>query len=188
MDGGEADPGALGLGGLALTTFIFSMAYAGIISTECIGMIICMAIFYGGIAQFSAGMWEFRRGAIFGGTCFTSYGSFWMGLASMLILQAEGILPIVPATGLAVLFIAWGIFTAYATMAALKVSKAATVVLASLTIFFFLLAGGEYNSAITRIAGYEGIFSSLTAWYTSAGTLINTMHGRELVPLGVAEK
>ncbi|MBS7645071.1 MAG: acetate uptake transporter [Candidatus Bathyarchaeia archaeon] len=188
MDGEAADPAALGFGGLALTTFIFSMVNAGIAPVESLGAAIPMGLFYGGLAQFAAGMWDIRRGGILGGTSFSSYGAFWMGFAAMSILQARGILPAVPATGMAVLFIAWGIFTTYMTVGAVRASKAATAVFAALTVLFFLLAGGEFNSAIRRMAGYEGIICTLAAWYTSAGTLINKMYGRELIPMGAAEE
>ena len=37
-----------------------------------------LAIFYGGIAQLLAGMWEFAKGNTFGAVAFSSYGAFWM--------------------------------------------------------------------------------------------------------------
>jgi len=91
----------------------------------------------------------------------------------------------VPKEGLAVLFIAWGIFTLYATIASTRVNKAVTAVFVLLTILFFLLAIGEWNSTVHKIAGWEGIITALVAWYTSAGILINTMYGKQVVPLGV---
>ncbi|MGC8961515.1 MAG: acetate uptake transporter [Candidatus Bathyarchaeia archaeon] len=187
MDDELADPAALGFGGLALTTFMFNVVNAGITPAESLGVAAAMGLFYGGLAQFAAGMWDIRRGGILGGTSFSSYGAFWMGFAAMLLLQAKGALPVVPATGMAVLFIAWGIFSAYTTVGAVRASKAETMVFATLTVFFFLLAGGEFNPAVRRIAGYEGILSALTAWYASAGTLINKVHGKELLPMGAAE-
>jgi uncharacterized protein len=43
-------------------------------------------LFYGGLAQFCAGMWEFWRNNIFAGVVFTSYGSFWLNWAMYNIL------------------------------------------------------------------------------------------------------
>jgi succinate-acetate transporter protein len=54
-------------------------------------------------------------------------------------------------------------------------------------ILFFLLAAGEWNATVHKIAGYEGILCALIAWYTAAGVLINTLFGREVVPLGAAK-
>ena len=41
-------------------------------------LIACLALAYGGAAQFAAGMWEFAKGNTFGATAFTSYGAFWI--------------------------------------------------------------------------------------------------------------
>ena len=179
-----ANPAALGLGGFALTTFILNVVNAGIIPAESLGMVFPMGFFYGGLVQFAAGMWEIKRGDIFGGTCFTSFGAFWIGLALMILLETTGAIPKVPPAGMAVFLIAWGIFTAYATVGALRISWGVTTVFVTLTLLFFLLAAGEFNPLIKTIAGYEGIFCALTAWYCSAGILINTIYKREIVPLG----
>jgi hypothetical protein len=41
---------------------------------------------------------------------------------------------------------------------------------------------------VHKIAGYEGILCALIAWYTSAAVLINTLFGREIMPLGAAKE
>ena len=181
-----ANPGALGLGGFALTTFILSVVNTGIIPAESLGMVLPMGFFYGGLAQFAAGMWDFKRGDIFGGTCFSSFGAFWIGLAFMILLETMGVMPKVSPAGMAIFLIAWGIFTAYATIGALRISLGVTTVFVTLTLLFFLLAAGEFNPLIKTIAGYVGIFCVLTAWYCSAGILINTIYKREIVSLGYA--
>lgn len=182
-----ANPGALGLGGFALTTFILNIVNSGIVSGENLGMVLPVGIFYGGLAQFCAGMWEFKRGDTFGATCFSSFGAFWMAVALMVLLENTGTIEPVPREGMAVLFIAWGIFTAYATVASLKVAKAVTAIFVTLVILFFLLAAGEWNATIHKIAGYEGILCALIAWYCSAAILINTLFGRDVLPLGHAK-
>jgi succinate-acetate transporter protein len=146
-----------------------------------------VAMLYGGLAQFMAGMWDVRRGDIFGATCFSSFGAFWMGLALFFFMKLAGVQAFVavPPAGIAVVFIAWGIFTFYATIAALKLPKAITWVFITLTILFFLLAIGEFVPVVHTIAGYEGVLCALIAWYASAGTLINTVHGKTVLPLGV---
>lgn len=183
----QANPGALGLGGFALTTFLLNIVNAGLISKDNLGMVLPVGIFYGGLAQFCAGMWEFKRGDTFGATCFSSFGAFWMGVALMILLENTGVIPTVPREGMAVLFIAWGIFTAYATIASLKVNRAVTSIFVTLVILFFLLAAGEWNATVHKIAGYEGILCALIAWYTAAGVLINTLFGRDVLPLGAAK-
>jgi hypothetical protein len=73
-----ADPAPLGLGGFALTTFVLSAANAGWIPKGGDGVVIGLAAAYGGLAQFCAGMWEFKRNNTFGATAFTSFGA-WEG-------------------------------------------------------------------------------------------------------------
>jgi uncharacterized protein len=44
-----------------------------------------VALAYGGLAQFCAGMWEFACGNTFGALAFTSYGAFWISFATLFI-------------------------------------------------------------------------------------------------------
>src|SRR6266581_7097287 len=82
-----ANPAALGLGGFALTTFVLSTHNAGLApDLTWVGF----AIFYGGLAQFCAGMWEFKTGNTFGATAFSTYGAFWMGVAATVVLVLWG--------------------------------------------------------------------------------------------------
>ena len=68
-----ADPAPLGLAAFALTTFILSGHNATFIPDL---IWVGLALFYGGLTQLLAGMWEFRTGNTFGATAFTSYGAF----------------------------------------------------------------------------------------------------------------
>lgn len=183
-----ANPAALGLGGFALTTFILSIVNAELIPKESLGMVLPMGLFYGGMAQFCAGMWEMKRGDTFGATAFSSYSAFWIGLSTMIIMEYMGIIAPVPASGLAVLLIAWGIFTGYMMIGSLRLSKGIAVIFITLTILFFLLAAGEFNHTIKLIAGYGGILCALCAWYCSAAVLLESCYGREVLPLGKVKK
>ena len=174
-----ANPAALGLGGFALTTFLLSMVNAGLIAPESIGMVLPMGLFYGGLAQLLAGMWEFKSGNTFGATCFSSFGAFWIGLATMVLLEGAGVIAAVPPAGLTVFLIAWGIFTLYATVASFKISKG----LVSVFVPFFLLAAGEYSHGCKVTGGWFGLITAATAWYCSAAILINEAFGREVLPL-----
>jgi uncharacterized protein len=44
-----------------------------------------IALAYGGLAQFTAGMWEFACGNTFGALAFSSYGAFWISFACIFI-------------------------------------------------------------------------------------------------------
>src|SRR5216117_4183568 len=71
------DPAPLGLAAFALTTFVLSGHNASFIPD---GIWIGLAIFYGGLVQLLAGMWEFRNRNVFGATAFSTYGGFWLAL------------------------------------------------------------------------------------------------------------
>ena len=75
-----ADPGPLGLAGFGITTCILSLINAGVLEAGAMGVVLGLALAYGGGAQLLAGMWEFRKGNTFRPTAFTSYGTFWISL------------------------------------------------------------------------------------------------------------
>jgi len=77
-----ADPAPLGLAAFALTTFVLSSANAGLLPKTAEGVVFGLALFYGGIVQVFAGLWEFAKGNTFGATAFCSYGAFWLSNAS----------------------------------------------------------------------------------------------------------
>lgn len=77
-----ADPGPLGLVGFAATTFVLSSFNADLIDGSLLPVVLPLALFYGGLVQLLAGMWEFRKGNTFGATAFCSYGAFWLSYAA----------------------------------------------------------------------------------------------------------
>src|SRR5579884_82273 len=94
-----ADPAPLGLAAFALTTFLLSGHNATFIPDV---IWIGPALFYGGLAQFCAGMWEFRNRNVFGATAFSTYGGFWIGLGLWVEFVADpAVAAIKPATAAA---------------------------------------------------------------------------------------
>ena len=67
-----------------------------------------------------AGMWEFRKGNVFGATVFTSYGAFWLSFWAYLTFYAEGIPAEHHGVAPAGILIAWAIFTTLMLVAALR--------------------------------------------------------------------
>jgi succinate-acetate transporter protein len=180
-----ANPAPLGLAGFGLTTLILNIVNADLIAKESIGMVLPVGLFYGGLAQFLAGMWEMKKNNTFGFTAFSSFGAFWMALGIMIILENTEVVEPVPKEGLSVFLGAWGLFTAYMTIGTLKISRALQVVFATLTVLFFLLAVGEHNETVMKIAGWEGILCAASALYASAAQVINESWGRYVAPLGL---
>jgi len=182
-----ANPAPLGLAGFGLTTLILNIVNADLIATESIGKGLPVGLLYGGLAQFLAGMWEMKKNNTFGFTAFSSFGAFWMALGLMIILENTGVVEPVPKNGLSVFLGAWGLFTAYMFIGTLKISRALQVVFGTLTILFFLLAWGEHNETVMKVAGWEGIFCAASALYASAALVINETWGRYVLPLGLVK-
>src|SRR5947209_4076874 len=129
-----ADPAPLGLAGFALTTVLLSGVNAGLIKHVLVTVghahaltpvdaWIGMALFYGGLGQSMAGMWEFRNRNTFGATAFSSFGAFWMGLAIMVILgSANPALNFYGGQGAIWFLFLWAVFTTYMFVASLRTS------------------------------------------------------------------
>jgi uncharacterized protein len=164
-----ADPAPLGLAGFALTTFILSFANAGLIPKGGDAVVLGCAFAYGGIAQLAAGMWEFRRNNTFGATAFSSYGAFWIAFFFLVSYHVAKIPPGAVPAALGTFLLAWGIFTAYMTIAATHLSRPVLAVFILLTITFFLLAIGAYTgvTGLSAIGGWCGILTAIAAWYAS---------------------
>jgi len=181
-----ADPAALGLGAFALTTFVLSVVNAGLVPKTVEPVVFGLALTYGGAAQFAAGMWEFAKGNTFGATAFTSYGAFWISfwwLTGHTDLTKAGT---DVGKGIGLYLLAWGIFTLYMTIAALRTNMAILVVFVLLTITFFLLAIGDFTgtSFWAKTGGWFGIATAAAAWYASLATVANFTHKRTMFPVG----
>ncbi len=169
-----ADPAPLGLAGFALTTFILSAVNAGWIPKPGEPVVLGLALAYGGLAQFCAGMWEFKRNNTFGATAFTSYAAFWIAFALLVTFNVGGIPPESRPAAIGTFLLAWGIFSAIMTAAAITLSRPLLVVFILLTITFFVLAIGAFSSqaGLTVLGGYLGLGTAIGAWYVSAITVI----------------
>jgi succinate-acetate transporter protein len=176
-----ADPAPLGLAAFALTTFMLSGHNANFIPDL---MWVGLALFYGGLTQLLAGMWEFRKANTFGATAFASFGAFWLSYAA----YVKFVVPDLPtateykATGLFLL--AWAIFTAYMTIASMRVSGAVMMVFVTLTATFVLLTIGALGQHpnITKVGGIVGLVTAGFAWYASFATVTNDTWKRTLLP------
>ena len=180
-----ADPAPLGLAAFAATTFMLSVFNAGLMGESGEPIVFGMALFMGGIAQFAAGMWEFRTGNTFGAVAFTSYGAFWLSFWAFEQFYADTITN--EATlqhALGLYLITWGIFTAYMFIASLRMSVPVAIIFGLLTATFFLLGIGDATESegIVHAGGYAGIVTAIAAWYASFATVTNDTFGRKVLP------
>ena len=193
-----ADPAPLGLAAFALTTFIFSLVNAGIIvqgenpSQQIINLYLPLALFYGGLAQLIAGLFEFRNQNTFGLTGFVSYGAFWIGLATMNIFARQfEIAPSQLATAQGWFFLGWAIFTFIMLIASFGLNAGLITTFVLLFATFVLLSIGDLlggpegaGGPFVHIGGYVGIVTAIAAWYVAAADVINDTLGRTVLPVG----
>ena len=179
------NPGPLGLAGFALTTWLLSMINAGWYSGDSMGLVLAVALAYGGTAQALAGLMEIPRGNTFGATAFLSYGAFWWSLALFVLFLHDK----VPASFVGWYLALWGVFTLYMWVATWRSPRALQLVFFALWITFFLLAAGEWTglAVLHHAGGYGGLVTAALAFYLSAAEIINETHGRTVLPVGLAQ-
>jgi succinate-acetate transporter protein len=189
-----ADPGPLGLAGFAGTTFVLSVINANLVGggvATASGIVIGLALAYGGIAQLIAGIWEFRTGNTFGATAFCSFGAFWISFYVLLHIGATAIPKTELFSAVGLYLWMWGIFTAYMFFASLRTTGAVALVFLLLTITFIILgignsalAGGTATTNGTvKLGGWFGIFTAIAAWYASFAAVTNSTFGRVVLPV-----
>jgi uncharacterized protein len=179
-----ANPAPLGLAAFAMTTFVLSMFNANLVNEKGVPVVLGLALVYGGIVQLLAGMWEFRTGNTFGAVAFSSYGAFWISFWALEVFYAKSIGGNV-GHSVGLFLWAWAIFTAYMTVAALRVSGAVLLVFVLLTATFILLAIGAVgaHTTLTHWGGYIGLATAAAAWYASFAVVTNSTFKRTVLPV-----
>lgn len=177
-----SNPAPLGLFGFALTTILLNIHNAGFYGVT--AMIMSMGIFFGGFAQLLAGIMEWKKGNQFGSIAFISYGTFWLSLVFIWVAPIFGLPKATPIEmGCYLLF--WGLFTLMFFLQTLNGKKVGMLLFGLLTLLFILLAVGNFteNHTILKIAGFEGIFCGLVAFYEAAATMINEKYSKNILPM-----
>jgi uncharacterized protein len=187
-----ADPAPLGLAGFALTTFLLSGHNASFIPDL---IWVGPALFYGGLAQLLAGMWEFRNRNVFGATAFSTYGAFWMALGIFVVL-AETTKIVSAYTGgdltsaLAWFVFAFMMFNTYMLIGSMRVNVSVFLVFLTLEATEAVLVIGYFNLSHggtpwwLHAGGWLGVLTAAVAWYASAAGMLNGQAGRKVLPVG----
>jgi succinate-acetate transporter protein len=190
---GIADPGPLGLAGFAGTTFFLSVVNTNMLGASVQTIVLGLALFYGGLAQLLAGMWEFVKGNTFGAVAFSSYGGFWLSFWYLLNHLPDQ----APAKdllhGVGLYLLVWTIFTSYMAVGASRVSGAVLAVFVLLALTFLALTIGWLSESPTQLAansnawihigGWLGIITAIAAWYASFAAVTNWAYKRVVVPV-----
>jgi succinate-acetate transporter protein len=179
-----ADPAGLGLAAFALTTFLLSLVNAGILPKDTQPIVLAVALAFGGIAQLLAGMWEFRKGNVFGATVFSAYGAFWLSFWAYLTFYAEGIPKENHGVAAGWYLISWAIFTSLMLIAALRTTAVLALLFAVVDVVFILLGVGALTgtAGLTTAGGFIGIVAAALAWYLCAAGVTASTFGKPILP------
>ncbi|PWN48283.1 putative FUN34-transmembrane protein [Violaceomyces palustris] len=190
-----ANPAPLGLFGFAATTYTLSMYNIGARGVEVPNVVVGLALGYGGLAQFLAGMWEFASGNTFAATAFSSYGGFWFSYACILIpffgisegqVNPNGVPETQMADALGIYLSAWFIFTFIMLVASFRSSIGLVTLFFFLDITFLLLFIAEFggNANVKTAGGAFGILTAAIAWYVGAAGLLSPDTSFFQLPVG----
>ncbi|KAJ7202144.1 GPR1/FUN34/yaaH family-domain-containing protein [Mycena pura] len=176
---GVANPASLGLFSFASTTFILSFYNTNVDGITAPNVVVGMALFCGGLAQFLAGMWEFPRGNTFGATAFTSYGAFWLSFATI-FWPSSGIIAAYKTDkelndALGIYLFSWFIVTVFFLIGSIRKSVAFIALFGFLSLTFLLLAVGKFvpeKPKITVAGGGVGIVTAFIAYYIGLSDLL----------------
>ncbi|KAL0579073.1 hypothetical protein V5O48_002915 [Marasmius crinis-equi] len=173
-----ANPAPLGLFSFASTTLILSFYNTTVRGIHTPNIVIGMALFCGGLAQFLAGMWEFPKGNTFGATAFTSYGAFWLSYATIFI-PGSGVLAAYTdkkeqASAVGIYLMTWMTVTFLFFIVALRKSASFIALFGFLTITFMCLGIGDLAGQpnATKAGGVLGVITALIAYYIGLSEML----------------
>jgi succinate-acetate transporter protein len=185
-----AAPSILGLYGFAGATFMVAAYMAHWFgSAHSTLLLVPFAAFFGGLAQFLAGMWAYKARDGLATAMHGMWGAFWMayGILQWLIASGRAEAPVGASfPELGYWFIVLAAITWVGSAAAAAENKALVTVLA-------FLAGGSTIAAIGYLAGAEHllilagylfIISALVAWYAASALMLFESFGRVVWPVG----
>ncbi len=189
-----APPSILGLFGFAVSTMMVATNMLGWYGSQVSPLYLFpFAAFFGGLAQFIAGLWSFRARDGVAVAMHGLWGTFWMAYGLLYFMDAAKIIAL-PASGLSPELGMWFVGLAWVTWVGVW---AASGVNFSLTGVLLFLAAGSTAAAIAnftggavilKITGWLFLISAVLAWYTATALMLESAFGRELLPLGRTEK
>ncbi len=187
------DPAPMGLLGYAVATFMWGTAAAAWYRDADTALyLVPMILVLGGLAQFIAAMWSYRKGNIFDATALGCFGVFNATYAAMLWLQhTHQLAPMVSAPHAVGIFLLCFAYIAFFLMfAAARVHKVDVTVMLFLWISFLLMGLGNLLSVdiLVILGGWSAIISALVAFYAATATVINSVNERVILGLGAHGK
>jgi succinate-acetate transporter protein len=150
-----------------------------------------IAAFFGGVAQFAAGLWSFRARDYIGSALLSMWGCYWMAWGLLQGLAAAHVVTIpplsTPQAAFAVWFIPLALFTSWGAVAAIRENLPLFFVLGTVGAGCACICGGFWAGSIDWIdvGAWLFVFGACWAWYTGAMVLLAYAWGRVVLPFGV---
>lgn len=184
-----AAPSILGLYGFAGATFMVAVHMAGWYGGPNTMLYLApFAAFFGGVAQFLAGMWAFKARDGLATAAHGTWGSFWIsfGILNLLVLSGKLAAPPLLSPEMGYWFIVLAAITWMCTMAASAENMGLVGVLGVLSIGSTLKAVARLvgNHGIHIAAGYAFVISAIIAWWVASAMMFEETYGRPIIALG----
>lgn len=186
-----AAPSILGLFGFMGATLIVAAWMAGWYGNASTPLVLFpFALFFGGVAQFLAGMWAYKARDGLATAMHGTWGSFWIAFGVLQLLFATHVLTPKPLGAVNIDFAWWFIVLALVTgmgaLASLAENLGLFAVLATLATGSGFAAAGDYGGYLTsiHIAGWLFVVSAACAWYVASALMLENSFGRVILPLG----
>lgn len=192
-----AAPSALGLAGFSVATMMVALIQAGWLGTwKDLGVVGLFAMTFGGVAQFTAGMWAYKARDVVATVAHGMWGAFWIAFGLLQIFTFTGHLPApvpgAPNYALGLWFFGLAYMTGIVAFAAMFENLGIAAVLWTLAVGSGLSAAGWFLTGIGN--GWLGaggvlfvISAGLAAYMVLAMSLV-AMAGRTILPLGHYKK
>jgi len=187
-----ADPTALGLFGLAIVTLVASSQKLGLATG--VSYLVPWEIFLGAAAQIVAGILDYKKKNIFGGTAFFAYGLFWMAMALSALINlgsfGEALQSGVDTREMGFAFIGYLILTVFLTIGATETNKVLFFIFLFICFLFLglsvstFVAVGAIHTAFHNIAAVSEMIIALLSFYGSGANVLNNHFGRSFLPIG----
>jgi len=175
-----SNPAAVGLAGFGGTTLLLQFYNLGLCGA---GVVLWMALFFGGLAQLIAGFQEFRTDNNFGFAAFTTYGAFWLVIGGILMGKHYNILNITDSD-IGWTLVVFTILTFIYLFGAMRQNSAVALIFLTLLVGYILLDIGHLSglAVLIKVAAVDLIICSAAAWYTMAHIVLTPLNVK--LPVG----
>lgn len=187
------DPSAFGLWGFATGTWIAALVLSGNFPAIAMVAVAPILLIFGGIGQFVAGLYAYRRAQALMATAFCCFGAFNTVMAMFALMQSSGAMPLagIPTQFEGFLLLSFGFIALALTIAALQQNMVTVIFLGTLCIGYTLtgipFVANAFNAPGWAIIGSIGAYflmaSSFFAAYLGMAIMVNSMWKRTVLPI-----